>query len=226
MGFRLGPGYHKNTARATPPWWAVLIGVLVAGGVGWLVVRAIFGGSLKQPAGDMELDSRPVIISLQQLGELHTVKVNMKDVLRKSSDLPAEGWAQSVPGADAVSRWATHNEALVVAEGSVEAGIDLSHLSPKDVAPGRLSDGRKGLRVHLPAPVVFAPNVRISVEKTESGLMWRDQNIVPKAQAEASRRFIDAAERDHILDHARENALLRLQQTEQLLGNRNVEFYF
>ena len=189
-------------------------------------VKGFGGGPRRNPPDNLDIDPRPVITSLQSLGELHTVKMTMKDVLRTSSDKDAEGWFRAVPGADAATRWATHNEAVVVAEGTVEAGIDLSHLSPTDVSPVPLSDGSKGLRVRLPRPNVYPPNITLRVETSQSGLLWRDENLVPKAQAEASARFRDAAKKDHIREQAQQNAVQRLQQMERTLGHKNIEFYF
>ena len=226
MAFRFGPGGRKGAGSGY--WqWILLLGVVLGGvGVGWLAARGLIGSAAQQPQVDLDIDPRPVITSLQEVGELHTVKLTMKDVLRKSSERPAEGWLRDVPGGDAMSKWATHNEVLVVAEGSVEAGIDLSAISSTDVLPVRLSDGSAGLRVHLPRPEIYSPNVTLRVEQNSSGLIWKDDNLIPKAQQEASRRFLEAAEKDRIRDHARENALRQLQQMQQIVGRKNVEFYF
>jgi hypothetical protein len=226
MGFRLGPGSRGKSGGA--PWqWILALGVIAGGGVvGWLAARGLIGGPRQETAAELEIDPRPVITSLQQIGELHTAKMTMKDVLRKNSERPAEGWLRQVPGGDAVSRWATHNEVLVVAEGSVEAGIDLSLISARDVVPAKLSDGSNGLRVRLPRPTIYPPNVRLRVENSESGLMWKDDNLIPKAQDEAAKRFLDAAEKDGIREHARGNAVQQLQQIETSIGHKNVEFYY
>jgi hypothetical protein len=226
MGFRIGPGAHKSAGGA--PWHWILVAGIVMGGaaVGWLAARGIIGNAAKETPVDLQIDPRPVITSLQKLGELHTIKLTMKDVLRQSSDQPAEGWLRDIPGGDSMSRWATHNEVLVVAEGSVEAGIDLAAITARDVQPVRLSDGAAGLRVHLPRPVVYSPNVTLRVEENQAGLLWKDENLIPKAQIEASKRFLDAAEKDGIREHARENALQQLRQMEQVVGHKNVEFTF
>jgi hypothetical protein len=224
MGFRLGPA--RRGAGGSMRWAAVLCAIVAAAAAGLLALKVIVGGPGGDSGVDLQIDPRPVITSLQQIGQLHTVKMTMKDVLAKSTDRPAEGWLHAVPGGDALSRWATRNEALVVAEGSVEAGIDLSSISQSDVSTVRLPDGSTQLRVHLPAPVVYPPNVVLRVQKTESGLMWKDENLIPKAQEEASRRFLDAAEKDRIRDVARENALIHLRKIERALGHTNVDFYF
>lgn len=227
MGFQLGPGMRARSSAGVPWHWILIVGVVLGGAImGLLAAKGIIGGSRHESGMELEVDPRPVIISLQQLGELHTVKMNMKEVLRKSSEKEPEGWLRTVPGGEALSKWATHNQVLVVAEGSVEAGIDLSHLTAADVTPGRLHDGAAGFRVRLPKPDIYAPNITIRVENTQSGLLWRDDNLVPKAQEEASQRFRDAAEKDHIREKAEESAVQRLQQMEQALGHKNIEFYF
>ena len=227
MGFQLGPGAYVRRAAGAPWAWILIVGILAGSAlVGWLAIKGILGSPRRESAIDLQIDPRPVITSLQQLGELHTVKMTMKDVLRKSSDKDADGWLHNVPGGDSVSRWATHNQVLVIAQGTVEAGIDLSRISAGDVVPGRMRDGRPGLRVRLPRPVVYPPNITLRVENTQSGLLWRDDNLVPKAQAEASERFQEAAEKDRIREHAQENAVQRLQQMEEVLGRKNIEFYF
>jgi hypothetical protein len=114
----------------------------------------------------------------------------------------------------------------VVAVGSVEAGIDLRRISASDVTPVRLSDGTQGLRVRLPEPTIYPPAITVRVEKSGSGLLWKDENLVPKAEAEASRRFLDAAEKDGIRQHAKDNALEQMGKMRNLLGQKNIEFYF
>ncbi|HLJ57359.1 MAG TPA: DUF4230 domain-containing protein, partial [Chthonomonadaceae bacterium] len=154
-------------------------------------IAGVLAGWRHGPQRNLDIDPRPVIVSLRQLGDLHTVKMTMKDVLRTSSEQDADGWLHGMPGADAIAHWATHNQALVVAEGSVEAGIDLSRISDADVTRVRRADGTMTLRVRLPQPDVYPPNVTVRVESAEAGLLWRDDNIVPRAQAEAAERFRD-----------------------------------
>ena len=227
MGFQLGPRGQTRQASGVPWHWILITGVVVGGAfVGWLSATGLLGGGRRVSAAELEIDPRPVIVSLQHLGELHTVKLTMKEVLRETSEKDAEGWMRGVPGGDSLTHWATHNQVLVVAEGTVEAGIDLSRISAGDVATTRQKDGTACLRVRLPRPIVYPPNIILRVENVQGGLLWRDDNLVPKAQAEASSRFKDAAEKDHIIEKAQESAVQKLQQMEQALGRKNVEFFF
>lgn len=222
MTFRLAPGKTQQKSAVTIAWQAVLLIGVIAGGlfVGWLMRHN------EKPSGEPEIDPRPVIVSLQNLGDLHTIKLNMKDVLQKTSEQGAVGWAKDLPGVDAASRWATHNEVLVVAQGSVEAGVDLSSLTEKNVSQVQRSDGTRLLRVHLPPVTVYPPAVEVRIVHTQSGLLWTDKNLLTNAEAEAKKRFLDAAEKDGIQEHARDSAIQRLEHLQQVIGNRNIEFYF
>ena len=226
MGFQLGPGARTGTSTGVNKSLKVILGIAACVLAGWLITKAVIGVRNSAAAVNDDLDARPVITSLQQLGQLHTIKMNMKDVLRKSSDKDAEGWLHYVPGADTISNWATHNEALVNAEGSVEAGIDLSRISAADVTTVKTPGGASILRVHLPRAVVYPPNVRLNVEYSNNGLLWKDENLIPKAEAEASRRFKETAEKGGIRQHAQDNAVERLRQMQSVMGHQNLEFYY
>ncbi|MCW3098979.1 MAG: hypothetical protein JWL77_4597 [Chthonomonadaceae bacterium] len=88
------------------------------------------------------------------------------------------------------------------------------------------TDGSTHLRVHLPPVMIYPPNVKVHVEHSQSGLMWHDENIVPKAEATAAHLFEEAAEKADIRGKARSNALETLQKTFKTLGVKNVEFMF
>ncbi len=191
----------------------------------WIVtfsLKSLWRAVHKEPNGD----TRPILVAVQKLGTLHTVSYDLKDVLVQESSKEAEGWLQGVPGADSVIQWATRNKATVTATGKVEAGIDLSQLTAKNLTLIPQSDGSKKLRVHLPPVVVYPPNVRLHVENTESGFFWNDKNIIPKAQEEAARRFQESAEKDNIRAKAQVNAVETLQKLQQTFGGTPVEFTF
>lgn len=216
-------GAHRRSAR---PIWLLFGIVVVLGGltVGWIARHVLPGGAADRR--DLELDTRPLIVSLQQLHDLHTARVNLRDVLKQESDQTAAPLFRQVPGADEVTKWATRNEAIVVADGSVEAGIDLSRITDRDVTQVRKPDGTRVVRVRLPEPTIYPPQISIRVVQSRSGLLWKDENLVPRAQEQASRLFIEAAEKGEIRRHARENAVQTLQRMESALGGHKVEFTF
>jgi hypothetical protein len=203
-------------------WLALCALALIAVGLcaGWLL-----GRSGLRPYG-LEPDTGPVLLAVQKIGDLHTAKFIMNDVLHQDSQQEPDGLLGRVPGVAGVVHWATHNQALVTAKGSVEAGVDLSHLSVKDVTVLKQPDGTTRLRVHLPPVTVYPPNVTIQVEDSKSGPFWNDKNIVPKAEAQARTRFLDAAQNGGIRATAQENAVKMLTQMMHALGKDNVEFTF
>ena len=173
-----------------------------------------------------EPDSGPLLVAIRNIGELHSASYTMKDVLHEESQEEPTGVFSRLPGADTVTHWATRNRALIVAEGTVEAGIDLSRLSPADIVREKQPDGTTLLHVHLPPVTVFPPNVHVRVEDHQRGLLWRDENIAPKAQTEAASRFLAAAETDGIRHRAQCSAIETLQKMQGTLGNTNVVFTF
>ena len=187
--------------------------------VGWLF------GRFMAPSRNRE-DTGPILQAVQKLGDLHSVQFNLSDVLRQESQNDPSGWVRAIPGASEITHWATHNQATVVATGTVEAGVNLSLLTEKDVVTVHNPDGSSSIHVHLPPVTVYPPNVKLKVEHTESGLFWRDENIVPKAQAEASRIFLETAQQGGIRQKAQENAVRTLQQVERALGYKDVVFEF
>ena len=213
---------QSNRAKSTGK--ALMSCLILLAGI-WAVtfsLSSLWRAVRKEP----NVDPRPVLVAVQKLGTLHTVSYDMKDVLNQETRKEAEGWLQGVPGADSVIGWATRNKTTVTATGNVEAGIDLSKLSEKDITVVPQPDGSKKLRVHLPSVIVYPPNVRLHVESTENSIFWNDANIVPKAEEEASRRFLESAEKDGIRAQAQKNAIETLQKLQQTFGETPVEFTF
>lgn len=185
--------------------------------LGWMLT----GGVRKDPA----VSVAPLVASIQKLGQLHTVRFNMHDVVEHERSLEPRGALRSLPGADSVYEAVTRNKVLVVAEGGVEAGVDLSRVTPESVTPVRTAGGTK-YRVRLPRASVFTPEVHVRVVKRDSGLFWNDENIVPEATKVVEQRFAVAAEKSNILQTAETNAVQMLSQLHQASGNSQVEFYF
>lgn len=190
----------------------------------WLLCQWVWN-TRQANTRDMPIELGPVVLAMQKIGQLHTASFTMKDVVRQETQTEPEGMLANLPGASGVVHWATHNQALVVAEGTVEAGIDLSRLSAKDVTQAKRPDGTTALRVHLPPVTLYPPRVQARVERNEAGLMWRDENIIPKAEEKASQQFLVAAEKSGIRKQAEDNAIHTLQTMQHTLGH-DVEFYF
>src|SRR5262249_32396234 len=121
--------------------------------VGWFVWR----GNRRAE----EPETGPILLSMQSIGQLHTARMDLKEVLHHDTDRQPEGWLRDVPAANEIAHWATHNQALVTADGSVEAGVDLSRLTARDITRIPQPDGSIRLRVHLPPVTIYPPNVRV-----------------------------------------------------------------
>ena len=185
------------------------------------------GWRIGHPAGaPAEPDSGPLLVAIRNIGQLHSASYTMKDVLHSESEQTPTGLLADVPGGIEVAQWATRNRAVVTAEGTVEAGIDLTRISPADIVQEKQPDGTTLFRVHLPPVTVYPPTVKIHVEEHRRGLLWRDENIAPKAQAEAGQRFVAAAEADGIRRKAACNAIETLQNLQKSVGNARVAFSF
>lgn len=169
--------------------------------------------------------SAPLVKQIQQLGDLHTVRYNVHDVLRHDRAIEPTGWVSALPGAKGLYDMATKNTVLVTAEGGVEAGLDLSKVTEADVSRIVTPEGAR-YRVKLPRAQVYAPEVHVKVVDRKSGLFWQDDNIVPEATELAATRFREAALKSNILAAAETNAIQRLTRMQRLSGNTNVEFTF
>lgn len=200
----------------------------IAAGIAGLFALLVLGFLWRHfgAGSSQEPDAGPIILATQRIGQLHAVSKSMKEVLHIDTQTEPEGVIANIPGAHSLYHWATHNQALVVAEGSVEAGIDLSTISEKDVTKTKQSDGTTLLRIHLPPVTVYPPTIHLHVENADSGKFWRDDNIVPKAQEKAERIFTDTAEKDHIRAEAQASILDTLQKLAHTLGSKNIEFHF
>ncbi len=197
----------------------VLLGVL------WLGAILVAGFLRPQMGTNSEPQIGPLLTQIQNLGQLHTVRYNMQDVVEHERSLAPDGWIGKVPGVEGLCRAATRNQVLVVAHGGVEAGVDLSRVAPQDVTRVQTPQGTR-LRVHLPHARLYTPDVKVKVEQVSPGLFWTDDNIVPAATEEAQRRMTESAIRSHILAEAEANAVRTLDGMQQAMGNRSVEFYF
>lgn len=195
---------------------------------GTTLLAILLAGSLRllltPDRSNNRIDTRPVLLAIQQLGHLHTASYHMKDVLRFETAQKPEGWLAGIPGAEQIVRWATRNRALIIAEGTVEAGIDLSQITPEHIARVPQPDGRVRLRVTLPPVTLYPPTVRLHVESSHNGPFWKDENLIPKAQAEAARRFQSAAEQAGLRATAAKNAIETLRKMQNTLGNHEIEF--
>jgi hypothetical protein len=205
------------------PLRTLLIVLACAWGFG-VLVGTFIAARPRADDGD-RIQTGPLVKEIQALGQLHTVRYNVHDVLQHEQALKPSGWVRAIPLADRLYDMATKNTVLINADGGIEAGVDLSKVTPASVSRVTTPEGVK-LRVRLPQPEVYAPEVHVSVADHKRGLLWNDENIVPEATEQAARRFREAAEKSDILAAAQTNAIEALTKMQLAQGSTNVEFYF
>lgn len=209
----------KSSGRS--PLQTVLLVLGIAFGVGVLCNQ--FVSMRRGEPGSPQV--APLVLQIQSLGQLHTVRYRIHDIYEHEKALKPEGWVRNLPGADRVYEAATRNSVLLVAEGSVEAGIDLTQVKPESVRTIRTAEGIRW-RVRLPRAILYPPDVRVRVEDQKRGLFWNDKNIIPDATEAVKRRYTETTRASGILATAETNAVRMLTDMQRLAGNPNVEFVF
>ncbi|RYG36518.1 DUF4230 domain-containing protein [bacterium] len=197
---RAGVGVEEERMRKR----ALSIVALVAA----LGVGILLGGRFGTKSGESTPWAGPLVLEkVKALGDLHTVSHTYQRVFEFETSQDVEGAWSAVPAASNIVQAATRNHALVSANGSVEAGVDLTQAR------------YEGTTLVMPAPKVYEPNVKLRVHDQKTGLFWRDQNLAPKATESARAEFRVAAMRSGILKTAKENAE---RQVRALVGPETV----
>lgn len=186
--------------------------------VGLLMIGVISGVFLSRDRGVGH--SFPLILKeVREMGELHLVAHEYEHVMEHETHREAAGWAKSVPGVSDLVAASTRNRGLVTVRGTVEAGIDLSQA---------YGSTRGDLVVlHVPEPVLYAPNVTTRVHSQKRGLFWRDVNFATDAESTAGKNFLTASQERGILEAARKQAVRTLESLVLETGGGRVvvEFY-
>ena len=165
-----------------------------------------------------DVTTMPVLQRLRNLGELHTARFEYADVVDHRSYQEPQGVLAVFPGADSIARATTENKALINVRGSVEAGVDLGHLQAENTP--------QGLRITLPAPHVYRPQVDAKLFSVKSGLFWRDDSVTLNAVEEAKSRLATAARRQGLLKNAQEQAEVRVRSLAESFGANVAEVRF
>lgn len=195
-----------NRRRLFP--WA-LSGVL---GLALLSVLGQRGGS------SSEVMTAPVLQRLRALGDLHTARFEYSDVVDHGTYQKPEGILASIPGVDSMARAATMNKALIDVRGSVEAGVDLRKLAAQNTPTG--------LRIVLPTPRAYAPQVDAKLFSVRHGLFWRNEGVALEAVEEAKQRLAQAAIQQGLLKHAQAEAASRVRGLAETFGAKVAEVSF
>lgn len=172
--------------------YLAIIGAAALLGAGVIIGKAL------QPRDPIAREVFPAPMLLKQvqaMGDLHTASYAYENVYTHQTYVRPRGVLASFPGAEEVARATTRNVALVSADGTVEAGVDLKQ--------ARL----EGKRIVLPHARIYEPQVHAQLHDVKRGLFWRDEGLAYGALNDAKERMAGAAREGGILAEAEKNAV-------------------
>ena len=214
------PGFSKQKNNK------ILVGMILSGVILLsCLFTALWVGHVHEE-NRLPADTGPVLEAIKQLGQLHTVSYHFKDTVQQQTHEEPKGFWADIPGAKSVVAWATANHALVIAEGNVQAGVDLSKVTTDDVKSKPMADGKRGLIVQLPPITIYPPNVHVRVVNESDSIFYHDKNIIPQTEAHAAQIFQQSAIDKGIVATAQQNTLHQLKTLMTRLKVKNVTFVF
>ena len=204
--------------------WALTFGV-VAAGVLVLVALAIglvagrFTAPTPPPVPSAITVVRPtpdVIVAIRDLSELASAEYHVERVIELTEKQRALfGLVE------------TEDAILLIAAGSVTAGVDLAKLDDNSV---EVVPAAKRARIRLPPPKILRSridNERTYVHRRETDLLAkRQEHLETRARREAERTIRKAAEQADILGRARGNARRSIESLVRSLGYTDVRVTF
>ena len=167
-----------------------------------------------------------VVMQIQKLNRLETVAFSVDTVITSQK---SGSW---------MKLWQDEQKGLFIARGRVEAGIDLSALTPEMVqviAPAEAAI-KNAESVDANNPVSIMPQIHITLPPSEVfsvylddieiydwqtgafGMMQVDPKILQQAQSMAKKEVLERACRGDVMNMALENAQTQLQQLFSLTG--------
>lgn len=205
---------------ATMSWVILLIGLAA-------IVFAIYSAQNVTEEEPIETITREgVVTQIQQLNRLHTVAFSVDTVI--TSERPGS-W---------MKLWQDEQKALFIAHGRVEAGVDLSALTPEmvqviqpvqaDTNEEQVADPNSSaatmpqINITLPPTEIFSvylDDIEIYDWQTGAfGMMQVDPKILDEAQRMAKAEVLERACRGDVMNMALQNAQTQLQQLFALTG--------
>jgi hypothetical protein len=212
------PGSPRRGKKRSRIWLALWFGVmlLVFGGVlGALVFREL--EKLRISRETTELQSTPnVIVAIRDLARLEGTEFRIERVI-SLKDKQSRFFGLIRPE-DAI---------LLVASGTVTAGVDLSRLAEGDV---EVDQERRSVNIVLPSSTVFSArldNQRTFVFKRDTDVLAeRADSLETRARQEAERTLATAAEEGRILEHSNDSVRRTVETLIRSLGYRIVNVSF
>ena len=215
-------GTQKSAKRpiAMMSWVILLIGLAA-------IVFAIYSAQNVTEEEPIETITREgVVTQIQQLNRLHTVAFSVDTVI--TSERPGS-W---------MKLWQDEQKALFIAHGRVEAGVDLSALTPEMVQvvqPAQVNADEEQV-ANANSSAATMPQINITLPPTEIfsvylddieiydwqtgafGMMQVDPKILAQAQTMAKKEVLERACRGDVMNMALQNAQTQLQQLFALTG--------
>ena len=133
--------------------------------------------------------------------------------------------------------WQDEQKALFIAKGRVQAGIDLSALTPEMVQVVQPTNEQIEAADDTTAPISVMPQINITIPPSEVfavylddieiydwqtgvfGMMQVDPKILAQAQSMAKKEVLERACRGDVMTMALENAQTQLQQLFSMTGS-------
>ena len=200
--------------------WLVLIIGLAA------LIFAIYSAQNMTKEEPIETITREgVVTQIQRLNRLETVAFSVDTVITSQR---AGSW---------MKLWQDEQKGLFIARGRVEAGIDLSALTPEMVQVVQPESNPDEIQqASANPPVLMMPKINITLPPSEIfsvylddieiydwqtgafGMMQVDPKILQQAQSMAKKEVLERACRGDVMNMALENAQTQLQQLFSLTG--------
>ena len=184
---------------------ALIIGLSVAAMLAFMIVR--------RPAPAKFANTPSVILQIQSLSELVTVKYVIEKVVFAEAPKTTT-IEQFLPGRD--------DKIILLAQGIVKAGVDLSRVRPEDVE----TSGQK-IRIVLPRAVVtdqyLDENATQVLDRRTGLLRAYDLKLEQQARQEALAQIVRAARKNGIEREANERAQQQIKTLLKTMGYTDVE---
>ncbi|UBF26770.1 DUF4230 domain-containing protein [Kovacikia minuta CCNUW1] len=221
-------GYNEQEEQDSGSGWYVLrsLGLMLTGGAVAAALLVAVGAwrvgdrflapfshlfRVAQPAPKVDVQS-VVIQQVRNASELTTAVFTMEAVVPTSQDSNIGGFVLGT------------TKLLYIAHGQVQAGVDLSQLTPENVQVG--SDR---IQIQLPPPTILDSKIdvsRSSVYDYNRGMLGLGPDVAPQLQAlaqqEALKKIITAACSDGVLTKASDRAKLVVTQLLATTGYKAV----
>lgn len=212
------PKPHKSKPPIAKMSWLLLIIGLAA------LVVAIYIAQNRSEEEPIETITREgVVTQIQQLNRLQTVAFSVDTIITSER---AGSW---------MKLWQDEQKALFIAKGRVQAGIDLSALTPEMVQVVQPTEQLEAADDST-TPMSIMPQITITIPPSEIfavylddieiydwqtgvfGMMQVDPKILAQAQSMAKSEVLERACRGEVMTVALENAQTQLQQLFSLTG--------